>query len=397
MVNSFDSRPGILWRQVWGLAALEAGIIFSWMAYSFYQPKILQKLEFVELAGWLGIMQGLLATVIEPFIGQFSDRIQQRFGNRLPMISVGVTLAGTIFVIVSLLVEQNLTGGIRWLVPALMTMWVIAIIIFRAPAIALLTQFVPVTELPQANAVLVFVFAFIGAIAPVLNIFIKNIGASMTFLLGAIALIMGGYILRSLTPFHTLKPYPLNDEIPANTPTLLLILIFVVGLGTGLEINLLMSLFPQELQLQFPGIRLEFITSGILIVAAIASMILGEWTAQIGANKAMLLGLGTMTGLMGLALLNDIDSFVVGFIVAFGVSFGFIFVSMIPFCLGKVLYHQAGLATGLYFSGIAGATALVSILIKQSIITSLGAFLLAEFAFFVVAGCIAITKKISLT
>ncbi|MDZ8050858.1 MAG: MFS transporter [Aulosira sp. ZfuVER01] len=397
MVNSFDSRPEVLWRQVWGLAALVAGIIFSWMTYNFYQPKILQKLEFVELAGWLGIIQGLLAAFIEPFVGRFSDRIQQRLGNRLPMISIGVTLAGSIFVIVSLLLEQKLQGGIRWLVPALMTAWVIAMIIFRGPAIALLTQFAPVTELPQANAVLVFVFGFIGAIGPVLNIFINNIGASMTFLLGAIALVMGGYILRSLTPIHTWKPYPINEDVPANAPTLLLILIFVVGLGTGLEVNLLMSIFPQELQTQFPGVRLEFITSGILFVSAIASVVLGEWTAQIGANKAMLLGLGTMTGSMGMALLNDIDAFVVGYIVAFGVSFSLIFVSMIPFCLGKVPSHQTGLATGLYFSGSAGATALVALLIKQALIGSLGAFLLAEFAFFVVAGCIAITKKIKIS
>ncbi|OUL26484.1 MFS transporter [Nostoc sp. T09] len=397
MVKSFDSRPDILWRQVWGLAALLAGIIFSWMAYSFYQPKILQKLGFVELAGWLGIMQGLLATVIEPFVGQFSDRIQQRLGNRLPMISIGVTLAGSTFVSVSLLVEQNLLGAIRWLVPVLMTVWVIAIIFFRAPAIALLTQFVPATELPQASAVLVFVFGFIGAIEPVLKIFINSIGASMTFLLGAIALVMGGYILRSLTPVHTLKPYTIHEDISSSAPTLLLILIFVVGLGVGLEVNLLMSIFPQELQIQFPGIRLEFITSGILLVSAIASVVLGEWTAQIGANKAMLLGLGTMTGLMGLALLNDIDTFVVGFIVTFGISFSLIFVSMIPFCLGKVPSHQAGLATGLYFSGSAGATALVSLLIKQGMIASLGAFLLAEFAFFVVAGCIVITKKIQIS
>ncbi len=124
---------------------------------------------------------------------------------------------------------------------------------------------------------------------------------------------------------------------------------------------------------------------------------MGEWTAQIGANKALLLGLGAITGLMGMALLNDIDAFVVGYIVAFGISLSLIFVSMIPFCLGKVSYHQAGLAIGLYFSGSAGANTLVSILIKQAMIVSLGAFLLAEFAFFVVAGCIVITKRIQIS
>lgn len=314
MVNSFNSRPEILWRQVWGLATLLAAMIFSWMAYGFYQSKILQKLEFVELAGYLGIIQGLLATIIEPAVGGFSDRIQHHLGNRLPMISVGVTLAGLIFVAVSLLLEQKLQGSIRWVVPVLMTIWVIAMIIFRGPAIALLMQFAPITELPQANAVLVLVFGMVGAVGPLLNIFINRIGASMTFLIGAIALVMGAYILRSSTPNHSFNPHTSNQDIPATTPPILLFLIFIVGFGAALEVNLLMSIFPRELQTQLPSIKLEFITSGILLVSAIASVPLGEWTAQLGANKAITLGLGAMTGLMGLALLNDNDILVVGFI-----------------------------------------------------------------------------------
>ncbi|MBW4561454.1 MAG: MFS transporter [Mojavia pulchra JT2-VF2] len=395
MVKSFDSRPEILWRQVWGLAALLGAIVFSWMAYGFYQPKILQKLQFVELAGWLGIMQGLLATVIEPFAGRFSDRIQYRLGNRLPIISVGVTLASMIFVAVSLLVEQNLQGGIRWLVPLLMSVWVIAIICLRSSAIALLTQFAPMTELPQANAVLVLIFGLLAAIEPLLYAFLNTTGASITFLLGAIALVMGAYVLRSLTPTNILNNYSYKEDV-ASTPTALLILMFVIGLGVGLEVNLLMLIFPQELQNQLPSIKREFITSGILLISAIASVPLGEWTSQLGANKAILLGLGAMTGLMGLALLNDSDILVVAFIVAFGVSFGLIFVSMIPFCLSKFPLLQSGLAIGLYFSGNAGATALVLILSKLGMLTSLAAFLLAELAFFVVAGCIVITKRIQL-
>lgn len=398
MIKSFDSRPTeILWRQVWGLAALLAAIMLSWMAYSFYQPKILQKLKFGELAAWLGIIQGLLATFIEPFVGRFSDRIQQRWGNRLPMISVGVILAGLIFVIISLLAEQNLQGGGRWLIPILMTVWVIAMIIFRGPAIALLTQLAPVTELPQANAVLVFVFGLIGAIGPFFHKFMDSIGASITFLLGAIALVMGAYILRSLTPPYSLTQYPLNEDLSATASPLLLFLIFVIGLGAGLEVNLLMSMFPQVLQAQLPGLRLEFITSSILLVSAMSSVILGELTAQIGTNKVLLLGLGSMTGLMGLALLNDIDNLVVAYILGFGVSYGLLLVSMIPFCLGKVSPQQAGLATGLYFGGGAGATAIVAILIKYEFFTSLLAFLLSELAFFIAAGCVVIIKRIQLS
>lgn len=88
----------LLWRQVWGLAALLAAIVFSWMAYSFYQPVILTKLGFVELAQNLGIIQGFLGAAIEPLAGSISDRSLRRIGSRLPGIAVGITLAGLLFV-----------------------------------------------------------------------------------------------------------------------------------------------------------------------------------------------------------------------------------------------------------------------------------------------------------
>ncbi len=395
MVNSFNTRPEILWRQVWGLAALLAAIIFSWMVYGFYQPKILQQLEFVELASWLGIVQGLLAAVIEPLIGGISDRIQQRIGSRLPMISVGVVLAGLIFVTVSLLAKQNFPVGTRWIVPVLMNAWVIAMISFRGPAIALLIQFAPITELPQANAILMFVFGLVAAIGSMGNTLLYSMGASITFLLGAIALVLGAYILRLFTPRHFFDPSTLNQDISADAPNLLLILIFVISLAVGIEVNLLLSVFPQELQTQLPGLQVEFIVSEILLVSAIASVTLGEWTAELGADKSMLIGLGTMTGLMGLTLLNENNIIAIGLILAFGVSFSLVFISMISLVLSKIPSIQAGLGTGLYFGGTAGGTAIVSLVMKQIGITSIGAFLLAEFTFLVAIVGILLTKKIS--
>jgi MFS family permease len=394
MINSLTSRSEILWRQVWGLAALLAAIIFSWMAYRIYQPKILQKLDFVELTAWLGIMQGLLAAFIEPLIGAFSDRIQRNLGSRLPMISVGVILAGVIFAATSLLVQQNLQGGIRWILPVLMTVWVMAIIAFRSPAIALLRQFAPVAELPQANAVLLIVFGLIGAIGPVLDDFLKKMGASITFMLGAIALIIGACILQSFTPVHKLDPSTLDRDAPCSLPPQLLALIFVVGLGAGFEVNLLISIFPKVLQAQLPSFKAEYIASTILLLSAIASVPLGKFTTLLGADHAMLFGLGTMTGLMGLTLLNDSPIQTLGIILAFGVSFGLVFISMIPLALGMVAPSHAGLGTGLYFSGGGAGFAVVSILIKQIGIIPIGAFLLAEVAFLVVVVCIYLSRKI---
>jgi MFS family permease len=195
--NSFPNAPTkIMWQQVWGLAALLAAITFSWIAYGFYQPIILARIGFVDLAIWLGIFQGLLGAIVEPIVGWFSDRILGRFGSRLPQVVVGVTLAGLIFVIASWLVETQLSEGMRWIVPVMMTMWVIAMIIFREPAIALLQGFAPTSQLPQANAILALVLAITSATSPILGLIPKQIGASMTFILGAIALLIASVLFR---------------------------------------------------------------------------------------------------------------------------------------------------------------------------------------------------------
>jgi hypothetical protein len=390
MINSLNDSK-ILWRQVWGLAALLSAIIFSWTAYGFYQPQILQKLEFVTLASWLGIFQALLAAVVEPLIGGISDKLQQRSGSRLPIITVGVTLAGLIFVVVSLLVEQNLQGEIRWIVPVLMIAWVTAMIVFRGPAIALLVQLAPSAELPQANSILAFVLSLLGAIQPIVNVVLKYIGPSLTFMLGAISLLLGAYFLLSCLPKHSFSPPNLSQS--KSIPKLLFILTFIIGMGAGLEVNLLMSIFPPILQTQLSILKPEFITSSILLVSAFFSIPLGKFTTKLGVDKSMLIGLVSIAALMELTLLSKSSIFAVLFILLFGISFSLVFVSMIPLALSMMSPSNAGLSTGLYFGGTGAATALVQILIRQQGIASMSAFILSAFAFSIVAFCIFISKK----
>ena len=100
-----QSSSFILWQQIWSLSVLVAAVIFSWTAYSLYQPKILKGLGFLQLAVWLSIIQEILAAIIEPLIGEAGDHFKHRYGSRLPMITTGVTLAGGIFVVMALLLQ----------------------------------------------------------------------------------------------------------------------------------------------------------------------------------------------------------------------------------------------------------------------------------------------------
>lgn len=386
-----NSRTSILWRQIWGLAALLAAILLGFMAYGLYQPKILKGLGFVELAGWLGIGQGLLAAAIEPLVGGFSDRILRRVGSRLPMISVGVTLAGTLFVVIALLIQGNLPDKLRWLVPILMTVWLMAMIVFRGPAIALLMQFAPLAELPKASAVLILVLGLVGATGPLLSILFQSLGASPTFILGAIALIIGASILFSSTPKHTLMLPNQERQFPASIRHL--ILIFTVGLCAGWEINLLMAIFPRVLTAQLSGVRAEFITSGILLVSALTAVPLEKLTGKLGITTALSLGLGAIPAFMGASLPNLTPVLVFALILAFGVALGLIFIAQIPYALLMVPPTNAGLGTGLYFGGMGAATALVTALMQQFTgVTPIQGVLWSAIAFLVALPCLGFSR-----
>jgi hypothetical protein len=388
------SESSILWRQVWGLSAILAAVMFSWMAYSLYQPKILQELGFVKLAAWLGIIQGLMGAVLEPLVGGFSDRIQRRFGSRLPMIITGVTVAGLIFVGTSILLRWQIPVGIRWIVPTLMTLWVMSMIVFRGPVVALLRQAAPLAALPQANMVLTVIFGLLGALSPLMTVFLNSIGASITFILGAIALTIGATIFYSSTPRHVLFSTPKPTQSPISVR--LTSIIFALGLGIGLEINLLLRTFPAIIQKNNTSISAETLISLILFISALCIIPIAKLAIKLGVKSAMQLGLFAILICMGLLLFSPVSIFAAGLVLIAGVSFGLIFESQIPLILGMVPCDRAGLATGLYFGGMGAASALVSILLQgMNTITPIVEFFWCAVSFIIVLLCLAATKKMN--
>ncbi|WP_051038937.1 MFS transporter [Chamaesiphon minutus] len=243
------SYQRILWRQLWGLGALVAAIIFSWMAYSFYQPVILTNLGFIHIAQSLGIIQGFLGAAIEPIVGMMSDRLMHRVGSRLPGIAVGITLAGLLFVAIGLLLHGSIAVWLRWTIPVLMTFWTVAMIVFRGPAIALIRQTTPTEALPAASSILTFIFGLIGAIGPIFERIITALGSGNTFLLGAVMLVLSAILLWSSKP-------ELNSTVTSAIakPTMSIesslarkIRIFGMGLVAGILVNILLRVCPQRL------------------------------------------------------------------------------------------------------------------------------------------------------
>jgi MFS family permease len=343
----------IYWRQVWGLAALVGAIVFCWLAYSFYQPLILTRLGFSELAGMLGVLQGLLGAIVEPLTGLVADRYAQKIGRRLPMITMGITLAGLIFIMISWLLTLELPLNVRWLIPVLMTFWVLAMIVFRGPAVALLVQMAPTKVLPQANCILILTFSVVGALAPIFDKFIAWVGAPITFLFGATILALGRWLLAAEPPQLTLLVTTSRSQ---QYPDMLRI--YITGLTCGILSNLLLRWSPWLLAAKLGGLEPNILNAAILAISAVSVLFIKSWVLRWGNYRSMLIAVSIIAGLLVITPIIPNVFLAVGYLLIAGLAFCVLSLAQIPWVLGQL--SQAGLATGLYFGGMGLATAIVS-------------------------------------
>ncbi|PSN17205.1 MFS transporter, partial [filamentous cyanobacterium CCP5] len=162
MANS--SSKSVLWGQVWGLAAVQGAITLTWVIYNLYLVELLSGLGFpAALATGLLIIENLLAMVMEPLMGAFSDRLQHNVGTQFPLISLGVILAAGLFLAIPTVLFWGQGPLLRWLLPLLMVAWALAMTVFRSPALSLLGRYAFRTNLPQAASVLTLVGGVTGA------------------------------------------------------------------------------------------------------------------------------------------------------------------------------------------------------------------------------------------
>jgi Major Facilitator Superfamily len=387
-VKQASSNP---WQQVWGVAVLVAAIVLCWIAYGFYQPRLLEQFGWVGWASWLGIWQGLLGAVVEPLVGQVSDRWMQRYGSRLPQIAVGMTLAGLLFVVIAFLLQTNLASAIAWLIPLLMTVWVMAMIIFRGPAIALIRQLAPTAELPYANALLTFVFGFVGALEPLLVQLFQAMGAVGTFLSGSVILLIAAVCLQRSCPQSSSPPSASPAEFVA-VPLKRSLLIFTVGGMAGIESNLALRLLPEQIQPMLP-IAPNLLLAAILITSAITAIPLETYVQRLGIRKSMAVSLGAIAILIITSGWISFPITAVCTLLLCGTALGLLFIDQIPFVLTRVPPSRAGLGTGFYFGGMGAATALVGAFQLAGLLPFWWAIVLAIGAWWIAIGCLTTLQR----
>ncbi|NJM27940.1 MAG: SLC45 family MFS transporter, partial [Pseudanabaena sp. RU_4_16] len=229
------------------------------------------------------IVENFIATFMEPLTGGLSDRLKQRLGTSMPFIVAGVILASALFIAIpAIAIFGNPESIARWLLPAIIICWAIAMATFHSPAISLLSQCCAgAPSLVQAFSVLTLTGGLASSLKPLANQFILSFGAAVAFTISSLGFLAAAALLRfvksSMTDAETLTINSAVSRPSLRTITPQLLMLGLLGILIGWSMRLAIGeTLPRLIQLELAGAKLELWMGIVAIALAIFSIPAGE-------------------------------------------------------------------------------------------------------------------------
>lgn len=136
-------------------------ISLLWSVYNAFMPKILSRyIESAALIGFIMTIDNYFALFIQPFVGALSDKIDTRFGKRMPFIIAGMPIS--IILVILLANYKNFAMLLICLILMNLSMSV-----YRSPVIALMPDITYPEHRSKANSII----NFMGGIGAVIAYF----------------------------------------------------------------------------------------------------------------------------------------------------------------------------------------------------------------------------------
>jgi hypothetical protein len=327
-------------RSVWALAALQAAVTLSWMAYAYHQPRLLAYFGFETLAGILGWYLALAGTTLAPLAGDASDRLVRSGGDRFPIVRAGVGLAAASFVAVACTAAASPDGTVRFLLPLFVAVWIAGMTVFQAPALAIVRDENGPLELQSAVAPVVLATIAPMALWPLVYRLLARASGSLTFLAGGVAIVSTAYALGSTAAVPAERRGDDDVESPNGVRA------FVAGLASAMAVVLGSDLVPVRLAAH-AGIDASWLAGLTMIVATLAVAVAG---ARIGRSAAVVgFCVVALAGFAATLVDGPIAAGVVAVVI--GVALGAHLATVLPYALAGASSARAGLATGRYVAG----------------------------------------------
>ncbi len=329
------------WAEIYSLAALNAALAISWIAYHEYQPALLQDFGLNNYDKFLMFAKASILVFIPPLSGYVADRMGSRISKQFIVYNTGITLTAIVFMIVASIIsfEPGIVG--QKLLPVMIVLWLISMNIFYSPANSLLQLFAPQRKLPLAMAAIIFVIEGTYALEPVILQLVRTLGAGLTFFIGGILVGGTGFI------FHRVS----ENEIAAikrsemKSPTYFGP-IMLIGLLIGLGHALLREYIPHVLAAELE-VDSSFLSSLYLVSAAAASVGFSFIVIKLGIIRSLKNGVPVFLAAVILLFIPGIPVLGTGIVIA--LAYSFLNVCGLPYVLTHARPHEIITAVGIFF------------------------------------------------
>jgi Na+/melibiose symporter-like transporter len=328
-------------------------ISLTWSVYNAFMPKILSDyISSSALIGFIMTFDNYFALFLQPAVGMYSDRLNTKYGRRMPFLMVGMPLAAlftflipfhqTLIILIFFIICMNLSMSI-----------------FRSPVIALMPDLTRVEHRSKANSVI----NFMGGIGALIAFFIGSILWDMNegfpfYLAGTLMIISFIILFHFIKEKRDVLDYENAEEkvdlkvgfrsaIQNKNALFLLLAILCWFIGfNGIE-----TFFTRYGEV-YLGIKVSaasfsfaFISLAFLIFAIPAGFI----GTKIGKKRSIIIGIvGIMLGFLVLFFIKDLITIRILFLIM-GCFWALVNINSYPFLAEMAPIGFIGTYTGLYY------------------------------------------------
>ena len=171
-------------------------ISITWSVYNAFMPLLLGNyLKSAALIGFIMTIDNYLALFIQPTVGFYSDKINTRFGRRMPFIMIGMPLAALFMFLI-----PN-TGTLFSLIFALLFMN-LSMSIYRSPVIALMPDITAKPNRSKSNSIINFMGGIGSLIAYFIGGKLYEMNEGYPFILSAVLILFSFIVLFTRIKEH---------------------------------------------------------------------------------------------------------------------------------------------------------------------------------------------------
>lgn len=342
----------IKWKQLWSLVALYASVIIGWIAYYNYQPILLDKYNFNDLTMFLFVAQGIIMVVTPPIAGKLGDRFRQSKGNRLPIISAGISFAAMVFMSVAFTLIMDPGEVFKWILPILIVLWLASMSIFTSPAISTIDLFAPANKLPRAMAIITIVYGTLYALEPVIVDLVDFLGAPLTFVVGGVITAGSGLLMKRNT--GKMLDGVVTDVKKEDKKRSDYTYAFIVGIAFGLSTTILFNLFPNWLEPKIGhvfDIGSSVIISVVLFLSAVFSLPISRIVEKRPIYISLLVSIVAIFAIIYAIYFVENSYLVMALLLLFAFFYSMVSVCGLPVALSVINDRNKVFGVGIFFSG----------------------------------------------